>query len=133
MHACGYDAHTASGTYAAIVLARIGLDSGRVRFIFQPAEEVFPGGAIEIVRDGLIEGINGLMAFHVDPTIPAGALELRSGTITVSSDRFEILVEGPGGHTVAHTTLSTRSTLPPGSSPRCRGCSVARSTRDLRW
>ena len=108
MHACGHDAHTAIGTYAAILLERYGVPTGRIRFIFQPGEEVFPGGAIEIVRDGLVDGIGTLMAFHVDPTIPAGVLGLRAGTTTASSDRFEVLVEGPGGHTARpHETVDT--------------------------
>ena len=110
MHACGHDAHTAIGTYAAILLHRLGVDSGRIRFIFQPAEEVFPGGAVEIVRDGLVDGIEALMAFHVDPSIPAGQLGLRAGTITGSSDRLVFLVEGPGGHTARpHETVDTIS------------------------
>jgi amidohydrolase len=108
MHACGHDAHTAIGTYAAVLLRRLGIDMGRVRFVFQPAEEVFPGGAIEIVRDGIIDGIEAMMAFHVDPSIPAGTVGLRPGTITGSSDRFEIYVEGPGGHTARpHDTVNT--------------------------
>lgn len=111
MHACGHDAHTAIGTYAAILLHRLGLDHGRARFIFQPAEEVFPGGAVEIIRDGLVDGVEAIMAFHVDPSIPARTLGLRAGTLTASSDRFEILVEGPGGHTARpHETVDTIAT-----------------------
>jgi len=111
MHACGHDAHTAIGTYAAVLLQRLGAPGGRTRFVFQPAEEVFPGGALEIVHDGLIDGVEAIMAFHVDPSIPAGTLGLRTGTITASSDRFEIQVEGPGGHTARpHETVDTIGT-----------------------
>lgn len=110
MHACGHDAHTAIGVYTAVLLSKLGLDAGRVRFIFQPAEEAFPGGAIDLLREGWIDDIESLMAFHVDPSIPAGTVGLRVGTITGSSDRFRIKVEGPGGHTARpHETVDTIS------------------------
>ncbi len=99
MHACGHDAHTAIGTYAALISDRIGIDHGRVRFLFQPAEELFPGGATDMVRDGLAEDLSSIMAFHADPSILAGTVGLKIGPITSSSDRFEIVLEGPGGHT----------------------------------
>jgi amidohydrolase len=106
MHACGHDAHTAIGVHAAILLHRLGVPAGRVRFLFQPAEELFPGGAYDMVRDGVVDDLHSLFAFHVDPSIPAGVFGLRSGAITSSSDRFEITLEGPGGHTARpHETV----------------------------
>jgi amidohydrolase len=84
------------------------IDRGRVRFIFQPNEEVLPGGALEMVREGLADDLESLIAFHMDPTIPAQAIGLLAGPITGSSDRFKILVEGPGGHTARpHDTVDT--------------------------
>jgi amidohydrolase len=106
MHACGHDAHAAIATYAAVITNRLELDHGRVRFLFQPAEECFPGGAYDMVRDGLADDLDAIMAFHVDPTVPAGSVGLRVGPITSSSDRFEIVLEGPGGHTARpHETI----------------------------
>lgn len=106
MHACGHDAHAAIGAYAAIITNRLGLDQGRVRFLFQPAEECFPGGAYDMVRDGLADELDSIIAFHVDPTVTAGTVGLRVGPITSSSDRFEIVLEGPGGHTARpHETV----------------------------
>ena len=110
MHACGHDAHTAIATYAALLLQRLGIDAGKVRFIFQPAEEVYPGGAIGMVQDGLAHGLEGILAFHMDPTIPANTVGLVAGPITGSSDRFSVKVEGPGGHTARpHDTVDTIS------------------------
>jgi amidohydrolase len=99
MHACGHDVHTAVATGVAWVLARLEPLRGRVRFIFQPAEETFPGGAHELVREGVIEGVKAIVAFHVDPTLEAGKIGFRAGPITGSADRFYITLEGSGGHT----------------------------------
>lgn len=105
MHACGHDAHTAIATGIALVLARLDLP-GRVRFIFQPGEESFPGGALTLVREGVTEGLSAIVAFHVDPTLPAGQVGLRTGAVTGSADRFLIRLEGPGGHTARpHRTV----------------------------
>lgn len=107
MHACGHDAHAAIGAGIALVLHQLGADlPGRVRVIFQPAEETFPGGAWELVREGVVEGLAGVIAFHADPSVAAGRVGLRTGPITASTDRFTITLEGPGGHTARpHKTV----------------------------
>ena len=106
MHACGHDVHTAIGIGLALALARLQPFKGRVRVIFQPAEETFPGGGQEMVREGAADGLDSIMAFHVDPTIAAGRVGLRSGAVTASADRFFITLEGPGGHTARpHRTV----------------------------
>lgn len=107
MHACGHDFHAAIGVGIALVMARIADDlPGTVRFIFQPAEEAFPGGAIELVEEGWIDGLASIMAFHVDPGLPPGKIGSKVGPITGSADRFSIVLEGPGGHTARpHKTV----------------------------
>ncbi len=108
MHACGHDAHTAIGVGIAIALQELGSLPGRVRFVFQPAEELFPGGADEMMREGAIDGVEAMVALHVDPTLPPGQIGFKTGPITSSSDRFLITVDGPGGHTARpHDTVDT--------------------------
>ena len=105
MHACGHDAHTAIGVGIAAVLKQIELP-GRIRFIFQPAEEIFPGGALDMVKEGAAENLTSILAFHVDPSIETGTVGLRPGAITGSSDGFSIELSGPGGHTARpHETV----------------------------
>lgn len=105
MHACGHDAHTAIGTGIALALARARLP-GRIRFVFQPGEEAFPGGALELVRDGIVDDLSAIIAFHVDPSLEVGSVGLRTGAVTGSADRFRIRLEGPGGHTARpHRTV----------------------------
>ncbi|HEX2155278.1 MAG TPA: amidohydrolase [Acidimicrobiia bacterium] len=98
MHACGHDAHTAMAAGIALALARVDLP-GKVRFIFQPGEESFPGGALTLVREGVADGLGSIVAFHVDPTLDPAQVGLRTGSVTGSADRFVIRLEGPGGHT----------------------------------
>jgi amidohydrolase len=98
MHACGHDAHMAIAVGIAIALDRMGVENG-VRFLFQPAEESNPGGAIELVAEGLVDGLDGLVAFHIDPTLRVGRIGARVGAITASADSLNIVVHGPGGHT----------------------------------
>ncbi len=105
MHACGHDAHAAIAFGIAAVLDRMDLTSS-VRILFQPAEESFPGGAIELVEEGLVDGLRGLITFHIDPTLDTGRIGSRPGPITASADKFTIVLEGPGGHTARpHRTV----------------------------
>ncbi|HEY5578502.1 MAG TPA: amidohydrolase [Acidimicrobiia bacterium] len=107
MHACGHDVHAAIAAGIALTLQHLDLP-GSARFIFQHAEEAPPGGAFDLVDEGALEGVEAILAFHVDPSLEVGRVGLRSGAITSSSDRFEITVEGPGGHTARpHETVDT--------------------------
>ncbi|MEQ4715159.1 amidohydrolase [Nonomuraea sp. B19D2] len=107
-HACGHDAHTAIVLGVGLFLAeqaRQGALPGRVRLIFQPAEEV-AGGALEVMKDGGISGVDRIFALHCDPRIDVGQLGLRVGPITGSCDHIKIKVTGPGGHTARpHLTV----------------------------
>jgi len=98
MHACGHDAHTAIAAGLARTLARLDLP-GTVRFVFQPAEELAPGGAVELVKERILDRVQSIMAFHVDPSIPPGTVGIRSDAITGASDRVRVELTGPGGHT----------------------------------
>jgi len=107
MHACGHDAHTGIAVGIARALSELDID-GTIRFVFQHAEEQFPGGAQELVEEGILDGIERIIGFHVDPALQAGKVGLRAGPITASSDQFSIEVEGPGGHTARpHLTVDT--------------------------
>jgi amidohydrolase len=98
MHACGHDAHTAIAAGIAVVLHRLTPEQG-ARIVFQPAEETIPGGARDLVAEGVVDGLRGLFAFHVDPSLAVGRIGVKSGPITASADRVTIVVDGPGGHT----------------------------------
>lgn len=99
-HACGHDVHTAVGVGLALYYAhhRDQL-AGRLRFIFQPAEERVPGGALDVLDDAGLEGVDAVIGLHCDPTIDAGQVGLRSGPISSAADMAEIRLTGPGGHT----------------------------------
>jgi amidohydrolase len=108
MHACGHDAHTAIAVGIALALTELKTLPGRVRFVFQPAEELFPGGADELMGEGAIDGVQAIIAFHVDPALPTGQIGFKTGPITSSSDRFLITIDGPGGHTARpHDSVDT--------------------------
>ncbi|MFI8961248.1 amidohydrolase [Streptomyces sp. NPDC053493] len=101
-HACGHDVHTTAALGAGLVLAdldRQGRLPAAVRLLFQPAEEVLPGGAADAVEAGVLDGVGRIIAVHCDPRVDAGKIGLRNGPITSACDRLEITLGGPGGHT----------------------------------
>jgi amidohydrolase len=100
-HACGHDVHAAILLGAGLFLAQqaaAGLLPGRVRLIFQPAEEV-PGGALKVMEAGGISGVDRIFCLHCDPRLDVGHLGLRAGAITAACDKVAVRVSGPGGHT----------------------------------
>lgn len=101
-HACGHDAHAAIVLGTGLVLAELaarGLLPRPVRLLFQPAEEVVPGGALDVIGAGEAAGLSRVFAFHCDPKLEVGTIGLRPGAITAGADGVKVTLTGPGGHT----------------------------------
>jgi amidohydrolase len=101
-HACGHDVHTTCVLGVGLLLARAHAD-GRlpraVRLIFQPAEEVMPGGALDVIASGGLDGLERLFCLHCDPSLEVGRIGLRVGAVTSATDQVEVRLSGAGGHT----------------------------------
>jgi amidohydrolase len=101
-HSCGHDVHVSALLGAAFALAEAHAQQplpSRVRLIFQPAEEVMPGGALRLLSLGALTGVSRIFALHCDPSLDVGQVGLREGPITGASDHIVVHLSGRGGHT----------------------------------
>src|SRR5437660_10635146 len=98
MHACGHDGHTSILLAVADILSKRRAElPGNVKFIFQPAEETI-GGAEPMVKEGAMEGVDGVIGLHLISDYPVGRVGVRAGAVFASANRFVLTVRGKGGH-----------------------------------
>ncbi|MCA2552540.1 MAG: amidohydrolase [Microcystis sp. M04BS1] len=98
MHACGHDVHATVGLGVAMVLSRLSEPvGGKIRFLFQPAEEIAQG-ASWMIREGVMRDVSAVFGLHVFPSIPARSIGVRYGSLTAAADDLEIFIQGESGH-----------------------------------
>jgi amidohydrolase len=98
MHACGHDVHATVGLGVAMVLSRLSEPlGGKIRFLFQPAEEIAQG-ASWMIREGVMRDVSAVLGLHVFPSIPARSIGVRYGSLTAAADDLEIFIQGESGH-----------------------------------
>ena len=109
MHACGHDGHTAMLLGTAKVLSGLRAEiAGEVRFLFQHAEEVWPGGAEEMVQAGAMDGVDMVIGIHLWSPLEQGKVGVIYGPMLASPDTFWITVNGKGGHAaMPHQTIDS--------------------------
>ena len=101
-HACGHDVHTAALVGAGLALADVHRRTplkGRVRLLFQPAEEIMPGGALDVISTGALDDVSHVFCLHCDPGLDVGQVGLREGPLTGAADALTVRLTGSGGHT----------------------------------
>lgn len=109
MHACGHDIHTAGLLGVAKVLSEVREEwPGNVVFIHQFAEELAPGGAMPMIEDGCLEGVDVIYGVHVWSTMPYGTISVKDGYTMAAADEFEVEIQGKGGHgATPHLTVDS--------------------------
>lgn len=109
MHACGHDGHTATLLIVAKALMEVREElEGTVVLIHQFAEELAPGGAIAMIEDGCLEGVDAIYGTHLWTPIPVGEIGYRRGPIMAAADRFDVTILGRGGHGASpHETVDS--------------------------
>jgi hippurate hydrolase len=111
MHACGHDVHTSCLLGAAHILSDLKDElEGTVKLIFQPGEEVHPGGASLMIKEGVLENPvpDAIFALHVYPNLPSGTAGFRAGKYMASADEIYITLTGKGGHAaLPHQTVDS--------------------------
>ncbi|MBR7830149.1 amidohydrolase [Actinospica sp. MGRD01-02] len=128
-HACGHDIHTTVVLGTGLALAEAaarGLPVPATRLIFQPSEEVMPGGALDMIGSGALDGVGRIVSLHCDPKVDAGRIGLRVGPLTAACDKLAVRLTGPGGHTsrpqltvdLVHTLAHLVTELPAALSRR---------------
>lgn len=130
MHACGHDAHTSVLLALACVLQEHRDQwRGRVRLLFQHAEEVSPGGALQMIEAGALEGVDVIYGVHLWTPFPVGTVSTRAGACMAAADEFRIAVMGKGGHgglphetvdsiaIAAHTVVNLQSIVSRNTNP----------------
>ncbi len=109
-HLCGHDVHTTIAIGIALLLhAHRDQFAGTIRVFFQPNEEGNPSGAPEMIKDGVLDGLEAAYAVHVDPTLPSGQYGVKKGAFTAAAARFKIEVSSPStGHSARpHEAIDT--------------------------